>query len=490
MLLVMIVSLYTSRVVLQVLGNEDYGTYQAVGGIVGLLVFINTALSQGTSRFLLFEMGKRDSNRLAKLFSTMLNAHVIIALIIVLLAETIGLWFVYNKLVIASDRMDAAIIVYHLSVVTAFVSITQTPYSAAIKSHERFDLYAYTSIIEVVLKLVIVYLLTISPIDKLAFYALLLCLLSVGVAMFYRVYCIRHFKETQYNFIFDKDIFKEVTSYCGWNLFSNISVALSTQGMIVLINMFFSGTIVTSISIATTVKNQAKGFVDNFRVAAIPQIVKKYAGGETEYSKHLLLETSKYSYFLFILFGLPIYLESENILSLWLGQIPDYSPIFLRIIVLTAIMELFTSCMFTTLDVVGKIREYSIIYPLILFATFPLTYFFYKIGMPPVTVSYVMLVAYMILAFIVMPVLSVRIAKYTLNDIIQLYVPCLKVTLLSVPIPALAYMYLPIDNAFLHLLIITIVSILSIGVCIWYVGLNNDVRTLIMSNVKSKLFRR
>ena len=299
MIFVMVVSLYTSRVVLHTLGVEDYGTYQVVGGIVGFLSILNTTLSTGTSRFLMFELGAGDKERLQKTFSTLLNAHYALAIVVVILAETIGLWFVYNKLIIPANRMNAAIVTYHISVLTAFFGLTQTPYSASIKSHERMDIYAYTSIIEVSPKLLIVYLLAISPIDKLVFYAILLAIVSIAMMIFYRWYCVHKFQECRYSFSFDKRIFIQVTSYCGWNLFSNTAGVLNSQGMIILLNMFFNPGVVTALSVATTVKNAANSFVENYRVASVPQIVKQYAAGDFENSKKLVLSSTKYSYYFF-----------------------------------------------------------------------------------------------------------------------------------------------------------------------------------------------
>ena len=486
MILVMIVSLYTSRIVLQVLGVEDYGTYQVVGGIVGFLAFINTTLSQGSSRFLLFEMGKGDKKKVAMLFSTLLNAHILLALFIILLAETIGLWFLYNKLIIPEGRMHAAVFAYQLSIITSFFSLTQTPYSAAIKSHERFDIYAYTSIIDVFAKLAIVYALKVSPIDKLSFYALLLCIVHIAIAVFYRFYCIRHFEETKYQFVLNKSLITKVTSYCGWNFFSNISQVLNSQGLIMLINMFFSPAIVTSISIATTVKDAANSFVENFRVATIPQTVKSYASGDHFQSKTLLINSTKYSFYLLLLLGLPIFLLAPDILYLWLGFIPENSILFLRVIIIISFFQLLNSCLFTAQDIIGKIRKYAVCYSTMMFINIVVIFIFFKMGAPSTTYVFVLLITFIFISMVMQPYLVVSQTEYTLSEIYHLFFSCFFVSVLAIIIPLLLYYYIPDMVPFARLIIITLVSIISVVLCVWYFGMDKKTKKKVLMFVKSK----
>lgn len=239
MLFVMLVALFTSRVILQKLGIDDYGIYQTVGGIVGLLSFINSALSSGSSRFLTYELGRNDKDRLQRTFSTTLTIHIIIAAIIVLIAETAGLWFLYNKLLIPLDRMDAAIYVFHVSILTAVFSLTQVPYNASIISHERMAVFAYIGIVEVLSKLAILYLLDIGSYDKLKLYATLLFIVQVSLMLFYRFYCQRHFAETVFRLSIDRQILKPIASFSAWSLFANGAIALNSQGILMLLNIFF-----------------------------------------------------------------------------------------------------------------------------------------------------------------------------------------------------------------------------------------------------------
>ena len=287
MFVTMIISLYTSRVILEILGVNDYGIYHTVGGIVSMFALLNGVLANGSSRFLTFELGTGNFEKLKKTFSTVLSAHIIIALFLIFVGETAGLWFVNNKLQIPPDRMSAALFTYHLSLITFLFTLTQVPYSASIISHERMNIYAYTSIINASLKLLIVYMLTLGNFDRLKFYALLIFIVEVGMVLFYRIYCIRHFQETHYHFVMDKKILKDVVGFSAWGLFANTAIALAQHGTTVMINMFFSPAVVTSRALANTINMTAVQFIGNIRTAANPQIIKMYAAKYYSGSKHL-----------------------------------------------------------------------------------------------------------------------------------------------------------------------------------------------------------
>ena len=380
MMLTMIISLYTSRVILQVLGIDDYGIYQAVGGIVGFLSFVNNALSTGSSRFITFGLGIGDQQKLKNIFSTTLTSHIILAIVIIILAETIGLWFLHNKLVIAPERLAAAEFAFHLSIVTAFFSLTQVPYSACIIAHEKMGVFAYVSIIESTLRLLIVYLLTIGEFDKLKLYAILLCLIQVGLILFYRFYCIRHFDETKFRLFFDKTLFKEIAGFSGWSLFASTSMALNGQGILVLLNMFFSPSVVAARAISLQVNSAANQFVANFQIAANPQIVKKYAAKDYDGSKMLLLQTTKFSFYLMLLLSLPICLGAKQLLSIWLETVPEYTVIFLQLVIIQSLFCVFDTSFYRALYAKGRLRENALISPTLVFLQFPIIYLLFKFG--------------------------------------------------------------------------------------------------------------
>lgn len=489
MMFTMVVSLFTSRVILQVLGIEDYGIYQTVGGIVGMLQFVNHALATGSSRFLTFEMGTGDNEKLKRTFSSVITAHILLALIIVLVAETIGLWFVYNKLVIPAERMNAAIFAYHLSILAAIFQITQVPYNACIISHEKMGIYAYASIAEVTLKLAIVYILYIGGWDKLKLYSVLFFCVTVGLILFYRFYCTRKFEETRYTLMWDKSIMNGVLSYSGWNLFANASIALKNQGAVVLVNMFFNPSVVAARAVANQVNMAASHFISNFRTAANPQIVKRYAAKDYDGSKALLLTSTKFSYYLMLLLAMPICLVAEPLLHLWLGQVPEFSVVFLQLSVITSLFQVFDTSFYTALYAKGQIRENALISPTLGFLAIIATYILFQLGFSPVSLAWTLLLDYAILGLIIKPILVIKIVNYTWTDIFTVFRPCFIVTLVSSIIPFGVYILREeiLPNTLLQFFVITGVSFISITISIWIFGLNKDMRNRVINALRKKI---
>lgn len=485
-----IVSLYTSRVILQILGIDDYGIYQTVGGVVGMLSFINSALSMGSSRFLTYEMGVGNFERLRRTFSSVLTVHIILAVIIVLVAETAGLWFVYNKLVIPSERMDAAIFAYHLSILAVIFSITQVPYNASIISHEKMSVYAYLSIIEVSLKLIIVYMLAIGEWDKLKLYALLFFLVNAGIALFYRFYCIRKFSETHYKPIWDKEIIKGVLGYSGWNLFANAAIALSNQGATILVNMFFSPGVVAARAIANQVNMAAFHFITNFRTAANPQIVKRYAAGDFSGSKSLLLISTTFSYYLMLILALPICLVASPLLNVWLGKVPQYTVSFMQLTIITSLFQVFDSSFYTALYAKGRIRENALISPSVLFISFPVTYILFLMGYSPTILAVVLLVAYAVLGLVIKPLLLIKIVSYTWSDILCVFRPCLNVTVVSLILPIVLYIFREewFPNQIMRFISLFMSSVGSVVVSVWFLGIDKAMKTKLTETVAKKIY--
>lgn len=486
MMLTMIISLYTSRVILQVLGVDDYGIYQAVGGIVGFLSFVNNALSTGSSRFITFGLGENNPQKLKNIFSTTLTAHIGLAIIIAILAETVGLWFLHNKLVIAPERMNAAEIVFHLSILTAFFSLTQVPYGACIIAHEKMGVYAYVSIIEAVLKLAIVYLLTVGDIDKLKLYALLLCLLQVGIIVFYRVYCVRQFEEARFRIFIDRSLFKEIAGFSGWSLFANASIALNSQGILVLLNMFFSPAVVAARAISLQVNTAANHFVSNFQTAANPQIVKRYAAKDYEGSKQLLLQTTKFSFYLMLLLSLPICLGAKQLLSIWLGTVPEYTVIFLQLVIIQSLFCVFDTSFYRALYAKGRLKENALISPTLGLIRFPIIYLLFKLGFSPVALSWASLITYAMLGLIIKPILVIKIVDYTWKDIFSVFIPCIKVVVCSLPIPLIIYFWLG-DESVVAFVAIVLESIASVFIATWFFGMDKTMKDKIVEIVKRKI---
>jgi O-antigen/teichoic acid export membrane protein len=483
----MIITLYTSRVILQILGVDDYGLYSAVGGIVGILAFFNGALSTSSSRYLTYELGGGNYEKLNRTFNTILTVHITIAIVIVILAEIVGLWFVYNKLLIPADRMNAALWVYHLSILTAIISITQVPYNASIIAHEKMNIYAYMSIIEVSVKLGAVYLLQIGNIDKLILYAILICVIHIGLALSYRFYCISKFSETHYNFSFDKNILKSIGVFSGWSLFAHLSIALNSQGITIITNIFFGASVVAAYVISQQVNFAANQFVQNFRTAVNVQIVKQYAVKDYDNSKRLLLNSAKFSFYLMLLIGLPIILLAEPLLQLWLGQVPQYTVIFVQLVIIQSLFSVFDTSFYTALYAKGRLKENALLSPMIGFIQFPVIYILFKSGYSPVVLSYAGVIVYALLGLIIKPILICKIANYTFHDVISVFISCLKVCVVAVPIPVIMNCFL--NQSILNWGGICIISILSVSITTFYLGINANMRRKILCFAKTRLLK-
>lgn len=482
MMFTMVISLFTSRIILQKLGVDDYGIYQAVGGVVGFLSFINGALATGSSRFLTYALGEGNAEKLKRTFSTTLNIHIIISILVVIVAETIGLWFLYHKMVIAPERMTAAVYTYHLSILTAVFTLTQVPYNATIVAHEKMSIYAYMSIFEVSAKLLVCYLLAIGGFDRLMMYATLLLSVQVGIMCFYRFYCSRHFEEARFSFSFDKKIFKEIAGFSGWSMFANASIALNSQGVLILLNMFFAPAVVAARAISLQVNMAANQFVSNFRQAANPQIVKKYASGDYEGSKHLLLESTKYSYYMMYLIALPVCLLAYPLLKLWLGVVPDYTVPFLQIVIVQSLFQVFDTSFYTALYAKGRLRENALTSPTLGFMIFPITYILFKLGYSPLVLSWTSLVVYAILGIIVKPWLIIKIVDYKCSEIWSVYRSCLIVTVASLPIPIIIYKL--VDTAqVVYFILLGLVCLISVALSAFFLGIDKAMRKKVLGMI-------
>lgn len=489
MMVTMIISLYTSRVILQVLGIDDYGIYQAVGGIVGFLSFINSALSGGTSRFLTFELGTGNKERLKNTFSTTLTVHILLSLFVVLLGESLGLWYFNTKMVIPADRFFAATWVFHLSMITAIISIVTVPYNAAIIAHEKMKVFAYIGIVDAISRLLIVYVLLVGDIDKLILFSILLLLTQLAIFIFYVIYCCKSFEESKYHFFFiDKKIFREIFSFSSWGLLAGGSIALNSQGILLLLNYFFAPSVVTARSVSLQVYNAANQFVNNFRTAANPQIVKQLAAGDVDGSHRLLLQSTKFSYYLMLILCLPICLLAEPLLNMWLVEVPEYTVPFLQLVIIQSLFQVFDTSFYTALFALGRIKENALISPAIGMLRFPIVFALFKTGCSPLALSWASLITYFIAGCIIKPLLIIKIADYTWKEIFDVFGACFKVTLFALPIPVVLYYTLGVDTIG-ESAIILVTSILFVGIAVWSLGLTKNMKKMLLTTVKSKLNR-
>ena len=379
MLLSIVVTLYTSRVVLQTLGVDDFGTYGVVGGIVSMFASLNASMSGATSRFITFAIGKGDEYDVNKTFSSSLIIHICIALLIVLLCETVGLWFLENKLVIPEGRMDAARFVYQFSVLSMAVTVTQVPYNAAIISYERMNVYAYVELLNVILKLIIVYLLLIGDFDKLKLYALLVFAVSCTIAMIYRFYCIRHFNTCRFKFILDKHKLMPMLGFSGWDLYGNLSVASRQQGTNMLINMFFGVAYNAAGSVAASVQGTLSSLSGNVIQAFRPQIIKSYAQGNLHRMEELMANAIKLTTLMFCMTAVPIFFEMDYIMHLWLGKVPVMAVEICRILLLYGYVCMISNVLCIGIHATGNIKWLSFITGTIYLLSLPINYVFFKL---------------------------------------------------------------------------------------------------------------
>lgn len=487
MMLIMVVTLYTSRVTLQVLGVDDFGIYQTVGGAVTFLAFLSNALGSGTSRFITYEMGK-EKPRLEALFATVRVAHIILGVFIVIVGEIIGLWFVYNKLVIPADRLNAAIFAFHFSMAATFFQITQVPYNASIIAHERMNIYAYISILEAVLKLAIVYVLLIFPHDKLEIYAVLMCVITILIMTIYRIYCRRTFVEVKAKLRFDKEIFKEVASFSGWNLLTSSAASMANQGVTVVTNMFFSPAVITVRSLALRINGVINQFIGNFRTAVNPQIVKKYAAGDYEGAKKLALASTQYTYYLMLIIVVPLFLLVEPALKIWLRDVPDGLIPFVRITLFQGLFQAFDTSLYVPIYAKGQIKENAIISPLFDFIQLPVVYFLFKMGYPPIALAWVEAIACVALGVVIKPILVHVIVKYSYKEIMFMIFRCMVVTVLSAIVPVITAHYFD-ENKIIGFWVILVVSLMSVGVMVWFVGIDKRMKCFLIGWVKDKFSR-
>lgn len=398
--LVMAISLYTSRVILRILGVEDFGIYNVVGGIVAMLSAFSGTLSSAISRYLTFELGSGNKDRLNLVFSTSITIQLFLAILILLIAEIFGYWFLNYEMNIPLDRLYAANWVLHCSILAFIINLISIPYNAAIIAHERMSAFAYISIVEVVLKLVIVYSLSISPFDKLIVYAILSLFVAVIIRGIYGVYCKKHFSECTWNFVYDKGLTKEMFSFAGWNLLGTGAYMLNTQGVNLLINLFFGVTLNAARGIAVQVDHAIMQFVNNFTTAIAPQITKSVAAGNKIYLYTLLGKGSKYSYLLMLFFAVPLVIETPYVLSIWLEAVPEFTVIFTRLTIIASMIDLLGTNLSKAAIASGKVKEYYIIIGGVGILVFPFTYIAYKMGFPPESTYLIFIIIYSILLYL------------------------------------------------------------------------------------------
>lgn len=386
MLLLMVVSLYTSRVVLETLGIEDYGIYNVVGGFVTMFAFLNGAMGASTMRYITYALGTGNNEELKNVFSTSIITHLIISLIVIVFAETIGLWFLINRLVIPPDQLFAAVIVFECSIFSTVLIIMSYPFYADIIAHERMSAFAYISIFEALAKLGIVYILLMSHSDRLILYAFLLLAVQVVVTGLYNIYCRRHFFESKFKINWNLKLIKEMFSFTGWNLWGGLAATLFGQGLNILLNLFFGPAVNAARGIAVQVQSSVNQFSLNFQTAINPQITKTYAAGEYSDMYSLICRSSKFTFLLLLALALPLAADINWILKIWLTEVPEYTNIFIVIMLGTTIIDGISNPLMIAVSATGKVKLYQSVVGGILLLIVPISYIVLKCGGAPYSV--------------------------------------------------------------------------------------------------------
>ena len=485
MFLMLVIGLFTSRVILQTLGVEDYGIYNAVGGIVVMFGLLSGAITNAVNRFLAFELGRGDKEKLKRVFSTSLNVMLIFSLFIIILGATLGVWFLNCRMVIPEGRMSAANWVLACSVLTFTINLISIPYNAAIVAHEKMSAFAYISLIEAALKLAIVYTLYIIPFDKLKTYAVLYLCLAFLIRFLYGVYCKRHFAECTYHLIHDKALLKQMTSFAGWNFLGNGAYMINNAGINLLMNLFFGVTVNAARGIAVQVNSHVYQFVTNFTMAVNPQITKSYAKGDYEYMHSLVIRGSKFSFFLILFFLIPICLEAHQILHIWLGIVPDYAVPFIQITMISTAINTLTNSVIVATHATGNIRRFMITCGAVEIVTFPLVYIAFKLGATPMAAYYINTTIVVILIFVRLFMAKDLIHMKASTYIKAVFLKAFIVGMLSFILPMISWVMM--EECILRLIIVCVVSCISSISIIYIIGLNQSERVLILSFIKKKI---
>ncbi|WP_297700833.1 hypothetical protein [uncultured Fibrobacter sp.] len=484
-LLVMAISLYTSRVVLAALGVEDYGVYNVVGGAIAMFSVISGALSNAISRFITFELGKNDFGKLQRVFSTSVNIQVFISILVILIAETIGLWFLYNKLNIPTERLNAAFWVLQFSLASFCVNLLSVPYNACIVAHEHMKAFAYVSVIEALGKLGICYLIVVSPWDKLISYAALVFAISLFIRLIYGIYCHKHFAESRYKLYFGKELLKDIGSFAGWSFFTNTAYIFNTQGINMLINIFFGVTFNAARGIAVQVDGAIMQFVNNFVMAINPQITKNYAANNIDEMNKLVCRGARFSYLLMMLFALPFFFETDVILKLWLKTVPEQTSLFVKLgLVGSMVMGLgntgCTACLAT-----GNIRRYTLWITTVGCLVFPISYVVYKLG-APVSASYIVFIAvYFVLNLIRLWIMHDLIKFPVMTFVKDVFGRIVPMTLLAVILPIIVMMRM--NEGLVRFFVSCIVCIVSTFFWGFLIGMSKQERKMIINMVCKKI---
>jgi len=482
MILMMCINLYTSRIILHTLGIEDYGIYNVVGGVVVMFSFLTDSMTASTQRFLSFELGSGNDEKLHAVFITSIHIHLLIALVIVILGETVGLWFLVEEMVIPPERMVAAHWVYQFSIFITVLNVLSYPYISAIIAHEKMKSFAYIAILDAVLKLLMVYLLLVFDYDRLIFYAALYAAEKLLIRSIYNIYCVRNFKECKYKWIYQKPLFREMASFAGWKLWGNLAFVFYSQGLNLLLNVFFGPVVNAARAAANHAQVAVANFSSNFQTAINPQITKTYASGQLEETHKLIYKSVRLTFCLLLMLCLPLIFEAPAVLGLWLIEVPEGSVTFLRLLLVILMIQQSSNALVTTIAATGNIKRYEIILGLLMLTIVPVSYVVLRMGGEPWSVFVVFLVvvivAFFLNLYIILPMIHLRLKDYLRYAIGR----CALVLVLSLIAPMLLH-WVKVPGLLFSFLDIAVI-VISTGVISYSFGMETEERRIIADKVK------
>lgn len=482
-ILIMLVSLYTVRVVLNVLGAEDYGIYNVVAGVVVLFSFVNNAMATSTQRFINYSLGENNLTKVTQVYSASLVIHGAIAFIFLVLAETVGLWFVSCKLNIPSERHSAALWAYQFSIISTIFTIFRVPYNATIIAYERMSFFAFLSIVEAFFKLIVVFLISSLHFDKLAFYSFLLCMVSALITLVFKLYCNVKIETAKFSKVKDKTLVKELFAFSGWNLFGASANVANQQGANIVLNMFTNVTVNAAMGIANQVNAAVYSFVSNFQTAFNPQLVKSYAAGEKDDFMSLLFRSAKLSFFLLLVIVVPLYVNVDFVLSIWLKNVPQYSVEFVRLILIWSLIDALNGPLWMAASARGNIKNYQVFVSIFIFLNLPLSILLLALEFSPVWVLYIRIAINVFLTFWRLFYLKRHIGLIVKDFIIQVISRCLIVCGISFVLMMIIANFF---DAWKRFFITVPISILFVILLVFCLGFTRKER----NNICSFMFRR
>lgn len=488
-IITLLISLFASRVILDKLGADDFGLYNTVGSVTTTLSFLISALGLATSRFVTYDLGANDFDKLSRTFSNIFTIYIFLIIIVLFFFELIGPWFINTKLVFSLTRSYAVNVVFQISIITVLSSILATPFVSLVIAHEDMNFYAIISVTESIAKLIICYLISVTSFDKLIYYSFLILVIQILYSLSYFVYSIYSYKEVNLRLRYDKKILSSISGFAGWTLIGTFSSMLQTQGVNIITNMFFGPLVVAARAISIQVNNAVNSFISNFMIAANPQVLKRHALGNDISSDSLLRKTIIFAFILAIIICFPLFLNADYILNIWLTSVPDFTVVFVQIILLQCVFGVLENGVYTIFYSQGRVKENSLVSPIFSIIMFVIVYLMFESGASPIALSYCYLINVMVSCLFIKPFLACKLFHYKAAYFLSFDIPCFKLLILLLPVVLFHYLYVDVIS-FLTFVLETLFSVIYIMIISYWLILDDDMRLQLKNTINNNVIRR